>query len=239
MAEKETILFIHGFMGSMDDWSEIVQSLPDYNCLAIDLPGHSGQLLAFETLEHYLIHLNEILDVTVHMVGYSMGGRIAMQFALRYPDKIKSLCIISASPGIEPAEAQSRLELEAKWAIQMGDDFEGFLERWYEMPIFCGLDEKLKSALIKKRLKQQPLQLIRAMDLFSPAHAENIWPQLGKINSPFLYLAGELDEKYATMAKAIRGNYTRISVSIIDDCSHAVHLEKPNFLIKKLTNFMA
>jgi pimeloyl-ACP methyl ester carboxylesterase len=107
------ILFLHGFGSSLqtwDSWSEALSS--EYRVISVDLPGFgltgedpSGIYTDQRSVEVIEAFLKELQIPKVVLVGNSMGGKFAWQFAARYPDQVTKLVLISpdgyASPGIE------------------------------------------------------------------------------------------------------------------------------------------
>ena len=102
------IVFLHGFLGTSSDWEPVCSFLPDCHCIGIDLPGH-GKSPFTKTFD---------FDIEkCHLIGYSMGGRLAMGYAAKYPERIASLTVIAGHPGlISPEEKRLRLEADARWA---------------------------------------------------------------------------------------------------------------------------
>ena len=114
---SETVVFLHGFTGSTKTWHEQVSLLPaTYRIIAVDLIGHgktdSPNDVAHYTMENQVELLHELLKVLkvlpCHLVGYSMGGRVALSYAVRYPEDVVSLILESATPGI--IDEQQRIE---------------------------------------------------------------------------------------------------------------------------------
>src|ERR671938_303761 len=110
--DHPVVLFLHGFMGSSADWNDVVAAIGDRAfCMALDLPGHGASLgLAPEsyTVEgsaRAVLHALDELEVERPvMVGYSMGGRLALYLALRHPQRWAGLFLESTSPGLESRE---------------------------------------------------------------------------------------------------------------------------------------
>ena len=105
---EESIFFIHGFSGDHSTWDETRDKL---NCssIAIDIPGHSNSkfnnlddIYDFNdwTKEMYLT-LYRLGIKKINLCGYSMGGRLALNFASKYPNFINKLIIESTSLGID------------------------------------------------------------------------------------------------------------------------------------------
>ena len=95
------VIFLHGFMGCGDEWNEIVERLPELFCILPDLPGHGrsvGDLTvddcSFESTARSLIDLMDALELdTACLVGYSMGGRIALYTAIEYQQRFSGLVL--------------------------------------------------------------------------------------------------------------------------------------------------
>jgi 2-succinyl-6-hydroxy-2,4-cyclohexadiene-1-carboxylate synthase len=150
-----TILFLHGFMGSSADWRGPIAALGyRYFCIAVDLPGHGASLgmppdkYTIEGATRTVIGiLDELERVRTIIAGYSMGGRLALYLALRYPERCAGLFLESASPGLENAgeRAARRAADESKAGRLESGDFEAFLQDWYRQPLFAYLtrDENL------------------------------------------------------------------------------------------------
>ena len=163
-ARGPAILFLHGFMGSAADWWGVRAALNgSHRCLAVDLPGHGASL----DLPHPQVYtaggaalglldlLDELNLERPVVVGYSMGGRLALYLALRHPERCAGLFLESASPGIEnPAERRARREADEERARRLeSGDFETFLADWYRQPLFASLarHERLVEKIVEAR----------------------------------------------------------------------------------------
>ena len=117
------IVFLHGFTGSTETWNE-VSSLFDgkFKTVAIDLTGH-GKSAVPENHERYSMEeqvedLEALFDKlslqSFTLVGYSMGGRIALAYTLKYPGRVTSLILESASPGLKTEKKRTNDEKQTK-----------------------------------------------------------------------------------------------------------------------------
>ncbi|HEX2728748.1 MAG TPA: alpha/beta fold hydrolase, partial [Rubrobacteraceae bacterium] len=105
---RPAVLFLHGFMGSSGDWGGITAVLEErYFCVAVDLPGHGTSVglplesYTFEVAARMVLAvLGELGIERTTLVGYSMGGRLALYTALRIPQRVSRLVLVGASPGI-------------------------------------------------------------------------------------------------------------------------------------------
>lgn len=200
-AKGTPVVFLHGFLGSSSDWIPLVKHLKEFHSLALDLPGH-GNAPFQEQIEIDLPYF--------HLVGYSMGGRIAMQYAKKHREKIASLQIISAHPGLKSKkEKKERLIHDQKWAdLLLELPIDEFLLRWYDQPIFKPFVPDLTM-----RKKQNISGLRSALLHFSLGHQERF-----EIQSAYV---GERDTKFLSLYQ---------NPIVIPNAGHMVHLENPKAL---------
>ena len=115
------LLLLHGFTGSTRTWDDLRQALrDDCQVLALDLPGHGKSPVPHDPAAYALPSVaHDIARALDHegisrcaVLGYSMGGRQALRFALAYPERVSSLILESTSPGI--ADATERAQRRAR-----------------------------------------------------------------------------------------------------------------------------
>jgi 2-succinyl-6-hydroxy-2,4-cyclohexadiene-1-carboxylate synthase len=242
-----TLVFLHGFMGSAKDWDEITTSIKyEIQCLAIDLPGHGQHLRApigRYTLQGAAIWLLDLLSQQgikdFIPVGYSMGGRLAFHLLLNFQHRLPGAIVISASPGLEtPKALEERIKWDNKVAHKlMNQSFETFLSEWYAQSVFGDFKSHAPRSFWEKRRQNDPQELAKVMRGMGTGQQSSFWEALGQIGKPILYLAGENDTKYCTIARRLY-EYTSFSVKIIPDCGHSVHLQKPQQVIKSIKSFL-
>ncbi len=235
--QNPPIVFLHGFMGTGDDWMAIVEELSDrFCCLMPDLPGHGETPLDVEPdYAAWASALRGELSAQgiehLHLVGYSMGGRLALYFALTYPEMIEKLVLESANPGIiEEIERSQRAALDDKLAARIRQKgMKEFLGFWYSIPLFASLNRypALKAELIHKRAGQHPESMARILSELSPGRQLELWSRLNEINVPTLLVAGELDEKYSDITYEMEGLISKSKRVILPACGHNTHLEEP------------
>jgi len=203
---KSSLLFFHGILGTSADWEAVVDHLPEFGCFGVDLPGH-GTTPFTEDFFGELPCFGE----PVHLIGYSMGGRLAMQYAACFPEKVASLTVISAHFGLrDPQEKEERLAVDRAWAQQfLEDPIDEVLKRWYDQPLFRTLRVDFSM-----RRKQNVKALAQTLIHYSVAKQPFLQPKEA------LYLVGEHDAKY-------RALYQSVPHRVIPHASHAVHLENP------------
>lgn len=247
---RPAILFLHGFMGSRADWADVIPALDErYYCVAPDLPGHGASLgLPPEayTIEGAAKMLRELLDglkiTRATLVGYSMGGRLALYFALRHPDRCSGLFLESASPGIEDAaERETRRRADEERAKRLESNrFEGFLTDWYRQPLFASLArrEGILERTIEARMRNDPAELARSLRGMGTGYQPSLWNELGDLQVPTLALAGELDEKYVGISARMASLGPRVRAAVVPGAGHNVRLEAPGEYLASLRRFL-
>ena len=234
-----TILFLHGFMGSSADWRGAIAALGyRHFCIAVDLPGHGASLgmppdtYTIDGAARAAIGtLDELEVVRTVIAGYSMGGRLALSLALRYPERCAGLFLESASPGLESAgeRAARRAADESKAGRLESGDFEAFLLDWYRQPLFASLarDENLLRRTVEVRRRNDPAELARSLRGMGTGSQPSLWGELEGLAVPALAIAGGLDEKYAGISSRMASINPRIESAIVPGAGHSVHAETP------------
>ncbi|MBU6383352.1 MAG: alpha/beta fold hydrolase [Verrucomicrobia bacterium] len=189
------IVFLHGLLGRAEDWIPVCSHLPDHTCIGIDLPGHGDS--PFEP--EWSIDLPQF-----HLVGYSLGGRIALQL---FRHRARSLTLLSTHPGLNTLEEkQARWQSDLEWArLLLELPIDEFLKRWYDQSIFKPYQPDFAT-----RRNQNVEGVARALMHYSLAKQERL--ELDGV------LVGERDEKF-------RALYQRSIV--IPHAGHMIHLENP------------
>lgn len=237
------IVFLHGFMGSGEDFAPIAQRLaPAKRCVCVTLPGHGGLEMPEEplSLPRLAASLRDIVLEPLErpaLVGYSMGGRLALQTALDHPSSTGSVVLLSTSPGIaRPDLRAKRRRRDRSRAKEIHEDLSGFLERWYQLPIFGQLpDAHGYSDMLARRLENDPDHLARVIVELSPGRQPSNWPRLDQLDGA-IWIVGAEDPKYAAMGEdlAARGHEVRVAPA----AGHALHVEQPDWLAATLAELL-
>jgi 2-succinyl-6-hydroxy-2,4-cyclohexadiene-1-carboxylate synthase len=165
------------------------------------------------------------------IVGYSMGGRLALYLALRHPERCSGLFLESASPGIEDAtkrEARRRSDEQRAERLEAGD-LASILHDWYRQPLFASLAQRedLLQETIEARMHNDPVELARSLRGMGTGHQPSLWDDLDALQVPAVAVAGELDEKYARISRRIAGSSPNARAVVIPGAGHNVRLEAP------------
>jgi 2-succinyl-6-hydroxy-2,4-cyclohexadiene-1-carboxylate synthase len=244
---KPTLVLLHGFLGSANDWSELIEQLPDYDCIAFDLPGHGdAQEQRLNRMIDFPLWLNQQLQQrnisNYHLLGYSLGGRLALQFAATQPTGLQSLLLENAHPGLSSAdERKARASADARWARRFyREPLADVLNDWYQQPVFADLNPTERTQLIAERSQNSAAQLAHMLCCCSLAKQADLQPWLQNTSLPVLYLCGEQDLKFQALAAQLTTHCTLVTQQILAG-GHNLHRANPEFMAAAirqwLTNF--
>ncbi|HYX49305.1 MAG TPA: 2-succinyl-6-hydroxy-2,4-cyclohexadiene-1-carboxylate synthase [Ktedonobacteraceae bacterium] len=249
---NQTLILLHGFTGSAAGWGHDLDTLANYGLriIALDLPGH-GQSDAPKDPERYSIehHQNDILSalraLDVHegqaiMLGYSMGGRIALYTA--FSGFFRALILESASPGIEdPVEREKRRRSDEALAESIErEGVPAFVKHWERLPLFASqhvLPLQIKEALHAQRLQNNATGLAQSLRGVGTGFQPSLFAQLPMLHIPVLLIAGELDAKFTAIARHMAQALPQSQLHIIAAAGHTVHLEQPELFISLVGDF--
>jgi 2-succinyl-6-hydroxy-2,4-cyclohexadiene-1-carboxylate synthase len=232
-------VLLHGFTGAGDAFDHLHGDLP-FRGLAPDLPGHAGGAPASgwdDTLEELAAALG---PAPAFLYGYSMGGRLALAYALRFPERVRALAIESGSPGIENADERAgrRADDEALARSLEREGLVAFLARWEQHPTLAtlrDLPETLAASLLARRLRNTAEGLASALRCLGAGTQPSLWARLQSLAVPALLIAGERDARFSAIARAMAERIPRARLRILSSAGHAPHLEAPRELARALT----
>ncbi|MFC7686738.1 2-succinyl-6-hydroxy-2,4-cyclohexadiene-1-carboxylate synthase [Ureibacillus sp. GCM10028918] len=237
---EQTIIMLHGFTGSVATWDKVAVSITDYRIIAIDLIGHgqtdSPHDVAAYTMEEQVLQLDEVFQqLNLHRVillGYSMGGRVALSYAKTFPNRVSQLILESASPGLKFEEERTiRRSSDESLANQIQiNGIESFVNKWENIPLF-DTQKKLPSdvqlAVREERLSQSEVGLANSLRGMGTGAQNSLWSNLGEINIPVTLITGELDKKFCIIAEEMQALLQKARHVIVNDVGHAIHVENP------------
>ncbi len=251
-AGAPVVLFLHGFMGEGADWMEVVDDLSEgYRCICPDLPGHgrnrphSGTPFTMDHAAAALLSRLDALNVRAcGIVGYSMGGRLALYLALQHPDRFTRVVLESASPGIQNAEERNQreqhdLDLANRLESLSPELFSEFVTEWYNQPLFASLlrDPGRREQLLTRRLYNDPVGLAASLRGMGAGAQPSLWERLRGYTAPTVLLVGELDHKFRQIAEDMSEACPSMAVQCITGCGHNVHFENPSGYTMALKRF--
>ena len=233
------IVALHGFAGTHRSWDEVVAAIsPSRRVIAPDLPGHGASsevdAKSFEQAATALEAALAASDVDGHdLLGYSMGGRLALYVALRGRARVRRLILESASPGLAtPAERRARCETDAVLAAQARDEgVECFVDAWDRTPVLRvvrDVDSARVRARRAMRLTCTAEGLASSLEGMGTGSGPWLGDELAGLDVPTLVVSGEADEKFTRIAGSMAAAIPDARHEIVTRCGHNTHFEAPD-----------
>lgn len=249
---KKTILFLHGFTGSANDWKDIAEKIDKrFNKIGLDLIGHgksnSPTNLSFYMIDSIVEQIEESIQMLglnkIVLCGYSMGGRVALKFALDKQNLLHGLILESASAGIKKkSDRLSRQHNDEELAnFIVSNPIEDFITRWLDREIF-GTIRRFSNEKIK-RIKDEKMKNSRAGLANSlRGYGTGVMPYLGSelitLKIPVFLITGGLDDKFTQINQNIRKLFSSAKHKIIANAGHNTHLEEPVKFVTIVNQFL-
>jgi 2-succinyl-6-hydroxy-2,4-cyclohexadiene-1-carboxylate synthase len=236
------LALLHGFTGSGRSFDHLRDRLDTrFRIIAPDLPGHGASPDA-TGWDGALDSLAAALGPDpLFLAGYSMGARLALAYALRFPDRVRALVLESGSPGIaDPDERAGRkFEDEALATILEREGIDAFVDRWEKHPTLASLrdlPEPMASGLRQRRRQNRVEGLASALRHLGSGSQPSLWNDLVRLRSPTLVLAGERDAKFGAIARSMARAVPGARLRLFAGAGHAPHLEAPDEWVAALVD---
>ncbi len=227
---KPWLIFLHGLLGSSDDWQPLMPWFSDWPCLLMNLPGHgtSAGITAagFADVSQQLSStLQQQGIVEYWLMGYSLGGRISLYHA-GYGDIRGLLGVIveGAHPGLKSLrDRQQRRHHDQLWATRFRiQPLAQVLPLWYRQPVFNDLSEEQRQQLVDLRLNNNPATLAAMFTATSLAVQPDLRERISRLSLPVVWLCGSHDLKFITLAQ--QANFP---LRLIANAGHNAHRANP------------
>jgi len=252
------VVLLHGFTGSSASWEPVAPALAQagYRVWAPDLLGH-GHTDAPADPRRYtmaqaaadlvaLLRQGELgrKGAPVHLLGYSMGGRLALYLALHHPEWGRSLVLESASPGLDdPAQREARRRQDEALADQiLAQGIPAFVAAWERLPLWASqgrLSPGVRRKLRQQRLRNRALGLANSLRGMGTGVQPSLWPRLARLSVPTLLLVGAEDAKYVALNRRMAACIPSARLRVVPQAGHTVHLEQPEAFVQHLLDFWA
>jgi 2-succinyl-6-hydroxy-2,4-cyclohexadiene-1-carboxylate synthase len=235
------VVLLHGFTGSTETWRELQEFLAEsFTTIAVDITGHglsdSPAVAERYSLKQFAHDLSEILDrlgiARAVVLGYSMGGRAALRFAVQYPERVAGLVLESTSPGIsDTALRRERIAADdARAAMIEAHGVRAFVDDWEQLPLWrsvASVAAPVREALRTQRLANTAVGLANSLRGAGAGHDEHLFESDYDIRTTVLLVVGELDTRYVEFARLMAERIPGPRCAVVEDAGHMVHLEKP------------
>jgi 2-succinyl-6-hydroxy-2,4-cyclohexadiene-1-carboxylate synthase len=211
------LVLLHGFTQTGASWDGVVRELAGrYRALAPDLGAGPW--------EAELDRLDALAPERFTLAGYSMGGRLALALALRVPERVARLVLVSASPGIaDPGERAERRAADEALADRIeAIGAEAFAREWAAQPLFAGQAPEVAAAAHEDRLRRSAAEHAAQLRGLGTGVMPPLWERLGELPMPVSLVVGERDAKFRAVAERMG-----FATVVVPGAGHAVHLEAP------------
>jgi 2-succinyl-6-hydroxy-2,4-cyclohexadiene-1-carboxylate synthase len=231
------VLALHGFTGSPRSWD----FLPDRKTLPRLVPalvGHSGcdaggEVTSFEAEVERLAALTP--ERGVHLVGYSLGARLALGLALMHPERVTRLTLLSCHPGL-PTEAEraARRASDAAWCdILLTRGVPTFVDAWQAQALWASqarLPPALRQRRQSERLSHSAQGLAHSLRVTGLGEMPDYGARLSELRPPVTLLAGALDGKFSQLARQMSAQLPHALLEIVEGAGHDLLLERPELI---------
>ena len=251
--EGNLVVVLHGFTGDGSTMVPLAEACRQGRpAMLIDLVGH-GQSDAPESIEPYMMAsvVDQVLSLigphepgTVHVVGYSLGGRVALSMAARAPWYFASVTTLSSTPGIlDPKARAARYDadqLRADELIEMG--LPSFVDEWLAMALFAPYVSSLTSQelhdTIAQRTSASARGLANSLRGTGTGSMPPVWQSLPALRTPLLAIAGSLDKPYVEIAHRMAEAAPFASAHVLANTGHVVHQENCDEVVALVASFL-
>lgn len=249
--EGPPVTLLHGFTQSGSSWREVISHMPQsWTWIVPDLRGHGetriagGARCAMDACTSDLELLWDHLGVArTHLVGYSMGGRLALHVAAHRPTRLLSLLTIGAHAGLDEDAREGRRQGDEALAERIEKDgLEAFVDHWSALPLFSGLQRRgaaYAAHIRAERMKNHVAGLACSLRGMGAGVMEPVWDRLSAAEFPCTFVAGQLDHGYVASARRLAASVPQGRSEIVPRAGHAVHQERPQAFARVLGAHLA
>lgn len=247
------LVLLHGFTGDSTTWANFHECWGQYTKLIIpDIIGH-GKTDSPDRVSRYQIEaaafdLKGILDQIgvkqIDLLGYSMGGRLALSFALLFPERVRKLILESSSPGLATEDERQQRRMKdaelAKFINEQG--LKAFVKYWEGIPLFSTmkcLPSKTQKKIREQRLNNSPTGLANSLLGMGTGSQPSWWGKLRELTCEVLLVTGAEDRKFCDIAKRMMKELKNSSWIVIKGTGHAIHVEEPEKFGTIVSDFLS
>lgn len=231
--------FLHGFLGHPSDWSYLKNDFCDYKLIFHKIESFMSESEMIS--DHFISWAKNFntINKTSHnniLIGYSLGGRLALHAIVENPHIWKAAIIISAHPGlVDTEEKEIRYTSDKIWAEKFkNNSWENVIVEWNNQPVFSGTPE----SFIRQKEHFNLDSLTKELINFSLAKQENLRSKIKNINTPILWLAGEKDIKFSKIISDLSNLNQYQKIQILEKCAHRVPWENKQLFINICKEFI-
>ncbi len=247
------VILLHGFMGTPATFDGVRDRLAErlgaeVIGLLLPTPGPTpsgsagGSLSAHHNLvaKAVLAELDDLGVDAFDIVGYSLGGRIAMHVSRLVPNRVQRLVLEAAHPGlISPEERQHRIEHDLAWAERIRSEWPRVLDDWYGQGVFASARETgLTNAMALEKRDGDAKSHATTLEQLSLGHQAPMWDFLAQMSCPGLFVSGEMDARYRAIGERLASLSGPMRHVNVKGAGHVVHREQPDAYLSTLESFL-
>ena len=238
----DPILLLHGFTGRRTRWDTLADTLAtDYQVITVDIIGH-GDTDSPPTSTRYAMHhvADDIIRLLAylqinecHVLGYSMGGRLALYTAIHHPEHIRSLILESSSPGL-PTESERQARRDSDNAAADKIETQGvgwFVDFLMTFPFWDSLKSlpnNIYDAQHQLRKRNSPVGLANSLRGMGIGAQPSLWDKLSTVYIPVTLITGDLDTNFCTINADMHTRLPNATHHTLPNVGHNTHLENPD-----------
>ncbi|MGH8610695.1 MAG: alpha/beta fold hydrolase [Gammaproteobacteria bacterium] len=251
MTNTARLVLIHGFTGHRESWSELLECFPEgsHAAIRVSLVGHLGENEVLQmmprTFTEEIVRLGDLIESAggkgSHLVGYSLGARLALGLLVKNPGLFARATLIAAHPGLDTCEEKKeRARADEHWIhLLERKGIAPFVRAWERQPLFAtqaalSLDRLARQRA--QRLRHRPLGLAHALRTLGLAGMPSYWSTLPELHIPVHLVVGGRDDKFVQIAERMQPLLLEGWLTVVEGAGHNVVLERPQELARLLIN---
>jgi len=246
------LVLLHGFTGSTRSMASVAEGLAGrFRTLSIDLVGHgrsdaprdAARYAMERCVEQVAGALDALIAKRAHLLGYSMGGRVALALCAARPERVASALLVGASAGIADPDARAarRRADEALAERIERDGVPAFVDAWMAQPLFETQRHRLSATVLDaargQRLNNRAWGLANALRGMGASAQPPLHEALGALRTPVCLAVGAEDDKFQAIAAELAARIPAARVEAVPAAGHAAHLENPNAFLRIAQRF--
>jgi 2-succinyl-6-hydroxy-2,4-cyclohexadiene-1-carboxylate synthase len=246
------LVLLHGLTGRAATWREHFPELSHhFRVIAFDELGHGLSSIPADPARYRIEEAAaDLIAVLQHanalpaaILGYSMGGRLALYTALTYPHAFSALVLEGASPGIRDDIARAvRESKDGKLADGiLAHGVQAFVDEWEQLPMFAtqhAMPPERQALQREIRLANDRIGLANSLRGMGVGAQPSLWERLGELTIPVLLITGSADAKFNAIAEEMVKLLPNARHQVIGGASHTVHLERPHHFDQAVIDFL-
>ena len=242
LGQGQALVFIHGLGSSTRDWEfQIPVFAQDYQVIAFDLRGHgqSDKPAGPYSMKMFAADLAGLLAglgiTSAHVVGISLGGAIAMQFAMDNAAIVKTLTVVNSGPSLGGTLEQRRQEIERRVGVVQQYGMRAMGQALASNLFPAPEQAALRETFVERWAENDPAAYIEATRSMQDW---DVTDQLGTIHCPVLVIAADQDYTPVALKEAYIKLLPHADLAVIANAHHAVPIERPQEFNTVLARFL-